>query len=184
MCAWPFQNPSKTKSCLRTIVIATEGTVTEPEYFSQLNSMKKSANFIIVPNYGNGSDPTKVLERMKKYLQENALDESDEAWIVIDQDKWTKEQMAEVEAWFSENLIQHHIAVSKKKFEHWLKLHTKGDKKSEKKYNHLLTGRDKHIPDGFITKKRVLDAIQKAKNLAPTAKSVGNVYELIEKFFS
>ena len=179
-----FRSVSPTRPCLRIIVIAAEGMVTEPEYFVRLKSFKKGTSIAIVDNYGNGSDPVKVLDRMRKYLKENPLEENDEAWIVVDQDRWTSAQMAELRNWVNENPAQYHIAVSKKKFEHWLKLHTRGDEDAEEKYNRSLSGKDKHIPDGFINKVRVQNAVERARRLATTSRSVGNIYELVEKFLS
>lgn len=181
MSQWPFQTPTNQHRTYRTIVISTEGTVTEPEYFAKLNSMKKDAIFNMVPNYGNGSDPRAVLARMKNHLKEYPLKEDDEAWIVIDQDEWTAESIKKVSDWAS--VSNRHYAVSIRRFEDWLKLHVVGDKASEKKYHSFLLGKDKHIPDDFLTKSRILTAIATAKRLHPTVKDVGNVFEVLESFF-
>ncbi len=166
----------------RVIVIATEGMVTEPQYFQKLNSMSTDTTFYVVENYGNASSPKAVLKRMKKYLRENPLGKDDEAWIVIDRDQWSDAELEEVAQWASRH-PQHHYALSERRFENWLALHVENDNAAQKKYKDFLSGKVKHVPYDFLTKDRVLAASAKAKQLYPTKKSVGNMFELIEHFF-
>ena len=60
---YPFGNERRLHKRKRIIVIAAEGEVTEPQYFSHLNSMSQSTVIVMVPNLGNGSDPKAVLKR-------------------------------------------------------------------------------------------------------------------------
>ena len=83
----------KSRARKRRIVLSCEGEVTEPEYFNNLNSMSSTVVFEIVENDGTGSDPDHVLSRMKRHLKSNSLEEGDEAWLVMDQDKWTKKNL-------------------------------------------------------------------------------------------
>ncbi len=166
----------------RIIVIASEGEKTEPQYFTHLKSMSQTTTIDMVPNYGNGSDPSTVLERMKKYLEDNPLEGNDEAWVVIDQDKWPKNSLKKVSEWAS--LPNRHYALSVRRFEDWLRLHVEDDLEASKKYQSLLQGRDKHIPDDFVTKKRIMTAAKKAERLYKNKTvSVGNVFQLIKTFF-
>ena len=55
------------------------------------NALIVNCVFYVVENFGNGSDPRHVLGRMKNYLRQTPLDKEDEAWIVVDQDKWPLE---------------------------------------------------------------------------------------------
>lgn len=180
--AWSFGKNRPQCFRKRIIVIAAEGEVTEPQYFQKLNSMGINAVFSIVENWGNGSDPKAVLKRMEKHLKEYPLGKDDEAWIVIDQDKWSNASFEKVKRWTG-SAPNHYYAKSIRRFEDWLKLHVAEDKALEKKYHSLLSGKDKHIPDDFLTKERVDSAIGKAKRLHSTEKDVGNVFEVLESFF-
>lgn len=164
----------------RRLVLSCEGEVTEPEYFKALNSMLTDAVFEIVENDGSGSDPDHVIKRMESHLGKNpfAKNDNNEAWLVIDEDKWTKEQIQKCKDWESKD-TRYHLAISIKRFEDWLKLHVNGDMDAQKMYKELLTADNKHVPSDFVTKKRV----EKAIDLAKKMKSVGNVYQIIEPFF-
>ena len=166
----------------RVIVIAAEGMVTEPEYFKRLNSMSQTTVVDMVPNWGNGSDPQSILGRMKNYLKENHLDDDGEAWIVLDRDDWPEEKLKAIFAWEQKD-GRYHVALSRRRFEDWLKLHVDGDCEAKRKFQRNITGKDKHIPDDFVTKDRVFAAVNRAKRLHDKPRSVGNVFELIEAFF-
>lgn len=169
----------------RVIVIAAEGEITEPEYFQHLNSMSETAHFYIVENHGEGSSPRAILARMKNHLKATPLGKYDEAWIVLDRDDWNKEEIESIRKWTQKNKEgKYHFAVSERRFEDWLKLHIVGDRPALRKYHFLLCGKNKHIPDDFVTKERVMRAKDKAKKLYPTSRSVGNVFEILESFFS
>lgn len=163
----------------RRIVLSCEGEVTEPEYFTCLNSMSKKAVFEIVDNDGTGSDPDHVLSRMKRHLRSNSLLDDDEAWLVMDQDDWSEKKIIGLHEWEHEN-PNHHLAISRRRFEDWLKLHVVGEKDAQKRYKDFLLGNNKHVPSDFIIKERVLKAAQ----LARKQLNVGNVYQIIESFFS
>ena len=155
--------------------------VTEPEYFKRLNSMSKTTVVDMVPNWGNGSDPQSVLKRMKKHLKDNPLSNGDEAWIGLDCDDWPEDKLGAIVAWARKDR-RYHFSLSQRRFEDWLKLHIVGDYEAGKKFHRTLSGEDKHIPEDFVTKDRVLAAVERAKRLRGK-QSVGNVFELIEAFF-
>ena len=182
MAGWSLTQRCPSYRQKKVFVIAAEGEVTEPQYFQKLNSMSNTSTFFVVENLGNGSDPRHVLGRMKKYLKQNPLDKEDEAWIVVDQDDWPADALQEIQKWANET--NRFYAISIRKFEDWLRLHVTGDRSAERKYRDFLTGKNKHIPDDFVTKARVLHAISQAKSLAETSRSVGNIHTLIEKFLS
>ncbi len=181
--AWSFGKNRVQCQRKRIIVIAAEGEVTEPQYFQNMNSMSNTTVFAIVENLGNGSDPRAVLQRMKKYLRENPLESDDEAWIVIDQDDWSDASIQTIKDWANQPNKNHHYALSIRRFEDWLKLHVQDDKAAAKEYRSFLIGKEKHLPAGFLIKKRIISAAENAKMLYPTKKSVGNMFELIETFF-
>ena len=178
--SYPFEKYTLRKR-KRIIVIAAEGEKTEPQYFTHLKSMSQTTTIDMVPNYGNGSDPCTVLERMKKYLRENPLEGNDEAWIVLDQDEWPEEKLEKVSEWASQP--NRHFALSIRRFEDWLRLHVEGDPPAKRKYQSLIQGKDKHVPDDFVTKNRIMAATEKAERFYGTNKSVGNVFQLIKTFF-
>ena len=62
------------------------------------------------------------LRAMKNYLSAIRLRNSNEAWLVVDRDKWEEEDLAELFAW-SEESENYEIALSNPKFEYWLLLH-------------------------------------------------------------
>lgn len=168
----------------RVIVIAAEGEVTEPEYFQRLNSMSKTTHFHVVANFGNGSSPRAILTRMEAYLKNTPLDKDDEAWIVLDRDDWPDKEIESIKNWTKKSKDgNYHLAVSDRRFENWLQLHVENDKAAEKKYHSLLCGKNKHIPDDFVTKERALHAMSRAKQLDQTSRSAGNVFEILESFF-
>lgn len=163
----------------RVIVIASEGEVTEPEYFQKLNSMSQTVVFSIVENLGGASDPKSVLARMKNHLKNNPLEDGDEAWIVVDRDQWPDADIQNVKKWA--NGTNRYYAISIKRFEDWLKLHVSA--KEKKKYRQFLIGKTKHVPDGFLTKQKALDAMETAEKLYSTERSVGNVFKVLKSFF-
>jgi hypothetical protein len=63
-----------------------------------------------------------VLRAMQKHLRHNPFTVRDEAWIVIDTDSWTEEQLAAVHAW-SVEAPGRGLCVSNPMFEYWLLLH-------------------------------------------------------------
>lgn len=182
MASWPLNGHRRGLQRKKIFVIASEGEVTEPQYFQRLNSMSDTCTFYVIENFGNGSDPRHVLDRMKNYLRRNPLENGDEAWLVIDQDDWPKEELTRLKNWA--NGTNHFCAISIRKFESWLRLHVVGEKADEKRYHNFLHGINKHLPEDFITKERVIKAISTAKRLASTRASVGNVYELVGRFLA
>jgi hypothetical protein len=102
------------------VVISTEGTVTEPQYFNLFNNDTTVLHVKIIKNKGSG--PAKVLQEMKRYLDGESLRKNDQAWLVVDKDQWTDTQLQALHAWNKTN-PQYGLAVSNPKFEYWLLLH-------------------------------------------------------------
>ena len=95
-----FTRPLGNRRYRKLFVIATEGNKTEPQYFALFND-QKSVIWVHCLKSNHGSSPKQVLKRMENYLRENGLklNSSDEAWLVVDKDRWTDEQLAELHAW-------------------------------------------------------------------------------------
>jgi hypothetical protein len=104
----------------RVFVLATEGRKTEPAYFDLFRS-QPGIHITHLPT-GGASSPTSLLQAMRRYLRDNALRGRDEAWIIVDTDSWTAEQLQAVHDW-SREASRHGLAVSNPMFEYWLLLH-------------------------------------------------------------
>lgn len=100
-------------------LIATEGEKTEKEYFKMLNSRTSIVKVKPINAKGNSS-PNKVLTRMKANLSELRM--GDEAWLVVDKDNWSDEQLAELHRWAQTKDV-FGLALSNPCFEFWLLLH-------------------------------------------------------------
>ncbi|MCK5719429.1 MAG: AAA family ATPase [Thiomargarita sp.] len=112
-------------------VIAAEGQNTEPEYFEALitHYKKKHRGRLHIevlkrPEEDVGlSAPKYVKKMLDDFLQENKNYnfENDELWMVIDTDKWHKENLSElIQVCKQQNYL---VAVSNPCFELWLILH-------------------------------------------------------------
>ncbi len=59
---------------------------------------------------------------MEGHLRQEALGSSDEAWLVVDKDQWTDEQLDQLHAW-ARTHDNYGFTLSNPKFEYWLLLH-------------------------------------------------------------
>jgi hypothetical protein len=59
---------------------------------------------------------------MTKYLKEQRLLKTDEAWLAVDKDIWIDSQLQELHQWPQE-AQNHGFALSNPSFEYWLLLH-------------------------------------------------------------
>lgn len=105
----------------KLFVIATEGSVTEPQYFNMFNNNTTTIQIKCLKDK-NKSSPDQVLKRMEKYLQENDLKKTDQAWLVVDKDQWNDNQLEQLYQW-SKKEDNYGLAVSNPKLKYWLLLH-------------------------------------------------------------
>lgn len=110
------------------IVIATEGSKTEPRYFEDLALDQRYRNprvhvEVITRDDENetSSAPNHVINQLAEYEQVHDLVEGDELWIVIDKDKWKSSMLSEVARLVKQK--GYHLADSNPCFELWLLLH-------------------------------------------------------------
>lgn len=106
-------------------VIACEGSVTEPLYFSHFDTISKRLKVdVIQPAEGNKnkSAPRYVLDNAIKYIEKEGLLKEDSLWFVMDVDKWERTQLEEI-ANYCREYPNWHIVLSKPCFEVWLHLH-------------------------------------------------------------
>jgi len=134
-----FKRTTKGLAPRPVFYIASEGQNTEPDYFEIiLANLYHNIQMVILPETPDvrGNDPTKLKKRIQKKLQEK-MDKniiSREAWVVVDKDAWTVEQLNEVANWVNgenkkeakeakEAAVFHGMALSNPCFEFWLLLH-------------------------------------------------------------
>jgi len=114
-----------------------------------------------------GSAPGKVLKQMEEFLKENPLLAKDEAWIVVDKDRWSDAQLGTLYTWSKTN-NQYGLAVSNPKFEFWLLLHfedaseIQSSQSCSDKLFHHLPDYDKIIQPNKL-KHHVNEAIRRAE---------------------
>ena len=186
-----FERPLGERRYRKLFIIAAEGTKTEPQYFALLNNFNAVIKVSCLKSR-NDSAPLQVLARMKKHLKEKGFTQSDEAWLVIDKDQWTDNQLQLLLNW-SQQEDNYGFALSNPKFEYWLLLHFEnnpgitGPQDCSKLLNQHCPGYDKSIRGSLFSPDRINDAIQRAKQKdTPPCddwpKTFGStVYRLVEK---
>jgi hypothetical protein len=78
------------------IIIATEGTKTEKQYFESTVFRNKRVQVIVLETKDNCSAPRYVLDRLKQYAKETDLQPNDQLWLMADKDCWPDSQLKEV----------------------------------------------------------------------------------------
>jgi hypothetical protein len=172
-------------------VIATEGAKTEKCYF---NFFKDSRIHIEVIETGekNDSAPQHVLNRLNDFAQKYDFGEEDQLWLVLDVDRWPKQNLKQV---CSESIQKkYRLAISNPCFEVWLWLHLddlspnnrtcddfeKALRSTLGSYNSSNLNRDHFFP-------YIQDAINRAKMLHPNTQeywpsTIGShVYRVVEQ---
>lgn len=174
----------------KIFVLAVEGKKTEPQYFGIFNN-KSSVIQVKCLKANHGSAPPKVHKRMEIHLKKEKLKKTDEAWLVVDRDQWSDEQLNKLHEW-SLQADNYGFALSNPKFEYWLLLHFedgKGVTNSQgcsQKLNNYLPDYSKGIDVRKITDEMILGAIRRAKQRdtlgADWPQDIGTtVYKLVEK---
>ena len=187
----PFRRPLGERSYRKLFVIAVEGVKTEPQYFAIFNNQQS----VIRVNCLKGkhdSSPPQVLNRMEDHLRLEKLRSSDEAWLVVDKDQWTDEQLIQLHAW-SRRQDNYGFALSNPKFEYWLLLHFEdganiaSSRDCTDRLKRHLPDYDKGIDARKITRERIEDAIRRARQRDnppcadwPRAPGGTTVYKLVE----
>jgi hypothetical protein len=105
----------------RLVVIATEGAVTEKDYFEHFRGCSTRVQVRVLATTEGKSAPRHVLGRLRKFRRDSDLGPSDALCVVIDKDRWPDAQLMEV----SQGAAKLHalLAVSNPCFELWLYLH-------------------------------------------------------------
>ncbi len=120
------------------------------------------------------SSPKDVLKRMKKELNRTSMRLGDEAWLVVDKDKWSDEQLQLLHEWVCEkrgSVVKRGLAVSNPKFELWLLLHfadavsVNSSASCDNELNKYLPGYKKNIPKGVFDNEKMDKAVVRAEKL-------------------
>ena len=117
---------SEGKKSARLVIIATEGTDTEPIYFEAVKADLCSSNVHVevLRRADGNSSPENVYHQLQMFKEEYNIADVDELWVVIDRDKqtWTEKMLSEVALYCHQdrNLW---FCVSNPCFELWLLLH-------------------------------------------------------------
>ena len=182
------------RSYRKMFLIAAEGEKTEQQYFNFFNSRTATIKIECLKS-GHSSSPFYVLKRMKTWLQKNALKDSDEAWLVVDKDRWPGEQLSELHTW-SQQKENYGFALSNPKFEYWLLLHFEDGKgiqssaQCSERLKKYLPDYNKGICISKLSKENIADAVRRAQQrdnplCADWPKNIGTtVYRLVEKLIS
>lgn len=109
----------------RMIIIATEGSVTEVEYFSQMqeHAVLSPLRFqikVIAP-IENKSAPNQIIKSLANFKKEYQIKADDELWMVIDRDRWTVQMLSDIQSQCRQKGIG--LCISNPCFELWLILH-------------------------------------------------------------
>ena len=59
---------------------------------------------------------------MQRYLNDEEIKKTDEAWLVVDKDQWSSAQLLMLHQW-AQSAANYGMALSNPKFEYWLLLH-------------------------------------------------------------
>lgn len=144
-----------------------EGQKTEPQYFAIFNNPQRTIRIECIEGKSSSS-PKHVLERMKRRLSQQKLKSTDEAWLVVDKDQWTEEQLRELYEW-SQQKKNYGFALSNPKFEYWLLLHfeegtaVQSPRDCDDRLKKHLPNYRKTIDRRTFTKERIRHAIHHAK---------------------
>ena len=162
-----FIRPIGIRRYRKLFLIAAEGAKTEPIYFGLLDSRDATVRVSCIKG-SHASAPPQVLARMGKRLKKEQLRKGDEAWLVVDKDQWTEDQLSELHAW-SEAEENYGFALSNPKFEYWLLLHFEDGagvstprQCSEKLARHM-PNYDKSFDSRKITAQMIQDAVRRAE---------------------
>jgi hypothetical protein len=163
----PLKRSLGQKSYRKMFFVAVEGKKTEPQYFDILKKILPNICIKCVQG-GNKTSPIQILNTLKKFMQGEKFLKTDEAWIVIDKDSWTEEQLFTVWKWSQED-PRNGLAVSNPKFEYWLLQHFEegnnisGSNECSKRLNKYIPNYDKGVKEVQITIASVEEAISRAR---------------------
>lgn len=176
----------------RLFLPATEGAVTEPEYFQMLRQWASDAQLQIIRGT-TASAPQQILKRLQAEIKATSVRKGMEAWLVVDKDGWTDTQLQALHEWVGEDRKTRGLSVSNPNFEYWLLLHfeegsgVNGSRECKERLLRHLPNYRKHIDSQAFTHDCITQAIQRAtaKDRDPDApwpqENGSRVYLLVER---
>lgn len=105
----------------RLVIIATEGELTEKQYFSLFERKSSRLQVKVLETTDGASAPKHVLQRLQQFKKDFNLLSGDALWLVVDKDRWPNEQLSDVAR--RSQQMKFGLAVSNPCFELWLYLH-------------------------------------------------------------
>ncbi len=159
--------PIGTRRIKVLFLISVEGAVTEQQYFNMFSGDNPIIRIACISNKYRNS-PKDVLSEIKKKLTKTDLRKEDEAWLVVDKDQWTDEQLNSLYKW-SEEKPNYYFALSNPNFEYWLLLHFedpsghKPAKVCKERLNKHLGNYDKKISCGQFPEESIRLAVKRAE---------------------
>lgn len=162
-----FTRPLGERRYSKLFIVATEGEITEPQYFDLFNE-KQSRIKVQCIKRGQGNTPAGVLRRMSVYLRQEGLKKEDEAWLVVDKDQWSDDELRLLFNW-SLKEDNYGFALSNPKFEFWLLLHfDDGDgirtpRECDERLSRYLHDYDKRIDHRRFNHQCINEAIRRAR---------------------
>lgn len=179
----------------RLFIIATEGKITEKQYFKLFEESTKRCQVIVIPNKDNKSSPDHIFSNLSSFQEEYDLDGTDELWLMLDVDRWPQRKLAGIAR--QAKAKKYHLAISNPCFECWLYLHYAFLAKKRfscRELTLMLTEKlgsyDKTKLDLNKFKKRIHQAIERAKKMDTSPDSRwpticgSHVYKIVEKILN
>lgn len=175
----------------KRFVISAEGQ-TELQYFQALNRLCDKVVLKAIRG-GTQSAPVHVLKRMQQYIQREGLESTDECWLVVDRNRWPKDQLKKLDRWSDLN-ERYGFAISNPKFEFWLLLHfedgtkVRSSEDCTRRLRNHIPQYDGRIKSNIFTTERICNAVEKAKSLDefrgrdwPFDRFTSTVYQLVSR---
>jgi hypothetical protein len=186
-----FERPIGQRRYRKLFIIAAEGIKTEPRYFGMFNNQQSVVKVSCLRG-NHETSPPQVLRRMEKHLQQESLKKGDEAWLVVDKDHWTDEQLRLLYEW-SQQQANYGFDLSNPKFEYWLLLHFEDGNgisntcDCSERLKRYLPEYDKGIDKHKVTREMIDAAIRRARQrdnppCADWPRAIGGttVYKLVQ----
>lgn len=176
MVASRVQNPlrqKKGKRRIRKVIHVLPEGETERDYLA-MNAVVASIQsgervaLKMVRGHKGQTDPASLVRQMKAHLRKEDFRSEDEAWLIIDVDDWTEDQIATAIRW-EESDRRHHLAISNPKFELFLLMHycdafecsTSAD--VDNRLRRYWPDYKKRIPLGRFSQQQVLEATARSR---------------------
>jgi len=120
----------------KLFAISCEGSKREHDYFQIFEHLSRKIKVDIIEDKVNETElleslesksaPRWVLERAIKYIEQEGLNDDDDLWLVMDVDKWEREQFYEIFK-FCKGHPNYHVVLSNPCFEVWLYFHKRNN---------------------------------------------------------